>query len=132
MLPIEFTIKGPPVSLQTKNRQRLQAWKGAVRNVAVAVVGGAQPVTQNVKFSVTYYYDTNSPDVDNIIKPIQDALNGVVYVDDDQIQETKSGKKDINGSYRIRGASPMVVQGFIDGDDFLHITVEEDDNNNQL
>lgn len=132
MLPFEFTIKGPAVSAQTKNRQRLQAWKASVRAAATAKAGAAQPILDNVIFSVTYYYDTNSPDVDNIIKPLQDALNGVVYVDDDQIQKTTSRKKDINGSYRIRGASPIVLQGFMDGDDFLHITVEEDDNGNQL
>lgn len=133
MLPLEFTIQGPPVSLQTRNRQRLQAWKAAVRQAAQAVVpNGAQPLTDDVTFSVTYYYDTNSPDVDNIIKPMQDALVGLVYVDDDQIQETKSRKKDINGSYRIRNAAPIVVQGFISGVDFLHVKVEQYTNQNDL
>lgn len=125
MLPFEFTIKGPPVSGQTRNRQRLQAWKAEVRQAAAARISlGAQPVADVVRISMTYYYEGDTPDVDNIIKPIQDALNGVVFVDDQQLAETKSRKRPLNGSYQIKGASPVLLQGFSTGDEFLHIRVE--------
>ena len=71
MLPFEFTIKGPPVSSQTRNRQRLQQWKVDVRQAAIArIVGDAVPVIVPVRISTTYYYEGDTPDVDNIIKPI--------------------------------------------------------------
>lgn len=125
MLPFEFTIKGPPVSSQTKNRQRLQQWKAEVRQAAeTRVVGGSVPVTDAVRITTTYYYEGDTPDVDNIIKPIQDALNGLVFVDDEQLEETKARKRPLNGSYQIKGASAVLLQAFSTGDEFLHIRVE--------
>lgn len=126
MLPFEFTIQGPPVSNQTRNRARLQQWKMDVREAAQAlVIAGALPVTQPVRITITYYYEGDSPDVDNIIKPIQDSLNQLVFVDDAQVHETKSRKRPLNGSYQIKGASGVLLQAFADGTDFLHIRVEE-------
>jgi len=126
MLPFEFTINGPPVSAQTKNRPRLQAWKQDVRNAAVAALPpGAVPSNANVNVVITYYYDGDTPDVDNIIKPIQDGLIGVIFVDDNQVMETKSRKRSLNGSYKIRGVSSVLLIAFASGDDFLHIKVSE-------
>lgn len=126
MLPFEFTIQGPPVSAQTRNRPRLAQWKQDVRNAAVAAVpAGAAPATGPAKITITYYYEGDAPDADNIIKPIQDALNGVVFVDDAQVVETKSRKRSLNGSYQIRGASGVLLQGFAGGVGFLHIRVED-------
>jgi crossover junction endodeoxyribonuclease RusA len=39
-------------------------------------------VAVDVEFQVTYYYQEVAPDVGNLAKPIEDALNGMVYVDD--------------------------------------------------
>lgn len=133
MLPFEFIVEGPPVSHQTKNRVRLKAWKSRVRYAAEKILPtGTIPVAGAVTFTVTYFYENDSPDVDNIIKPIQDALIGLIYVDDDQIMETSSRKKDINGAYKIRGASPIVIEGFLNGSEFLHIAVRAYQNNQQL
>lgn len=80
MLPFEFIIKEAPLSDQTKKRQGLRQWKEAVRQAATAQLGtGAVPVTVPVRISITYFYEGRTPDVDNIIKPIQDALNGGEY-----------------------------------------------------
>jgi crossover junction endodeoxyribonuclease RusA len=125
MIPFEFTIQGPPVSNQTRNRARLQQWKQDVRQVAQArVPAGAAPVTDAVRITITYYYEGDTPDVDNIIKPIQDAMNGVVFVDDGQVDETKSRKRPLNGSYQIKGASGVLLHAFAAGKDFLHVRVE--------
>lgn len=133
MLPFEFTIQGPPVSNQTRNRQRLQQWKADVRAAAqLHVPEGAEPVVESVQITITYYYEGDSPDVDNIIKPIQDALNGLVFVDDAQVAETKSRKRPLDGSYQIKGASGLLLQGFAAGIGFLHIRVEGNIHNGVL
>jgi hypothetical protein len=63
-------------------------------------------------------------DNDNMVKPIQDALNGLVYVDDRQITDTQLRKTDINGSFRVRGMSPVLAEGFVKGVEFLYIRIE--------
>jgi crossover junction endodeoxyribonuclease RusA len=133
MLPFEFTIQGPPVSNQTRNRARLLLWKQDVRAAAQArIPAGTSPVRDPVQVTITYYYEGDSPDVDNIIKPIQDALNGLVFTDDAQVAETKSRKRLLNGSYEIKGASGVLLQGFSAGVGFLHIRVENNTHNGVL
>ncbi|MEO1653082.1 MAG: RusA family crossover junction endodeoxyribonuclease [Bacteroidota bacterium] len=124
MLPFEFIIEGPPVSVQTKRRQRLQRWKQAVNQAARRYWPPDKAALRiALEIKITYFYEGHTPDLDNIIKPIQDALIGLVYQDDDQIMQTASRKKDINGAYRIRGASPVIMEGFIGGKEFLHIKI---------
>lgn len=126
MLPFEFTIKGPPVSAQTRNRRRLQSWKQQVRAAAQAhIAAGVAPIDDEVTLTITYFYESDTPDVDNIIKPIQDALVGLVFVDDSQIVDTRSRKKSLDGSYRIRGASSVLLHGFANGDEFLHVQLNK-------
>lgn len=133
MLPFEFTIQGPPVSHQTRNRARLQQWKQDVRAAAQArISAGEAPSPDSVQITITYYYEGDSPDVDNIIKPIQDALNGLVFVDDAQVSETKSRKRPLNGSYQIKGASGVLLQGFAAGLGFLHIRISSNVHNGVL
>ena len=36
----------------------------------------------DVKVAITYFFDRSSLDVDNVPKPILDALNGLVYFDE--------------------------------------------------
>ena len=76
-----------------------------------------------VALSIVYYYEGDSPDVDNIIKPIQDALEGVVYGDDAQVVKAESSKVSIDGSFTIRGASATLLQAFSERDPFVYVQV---------
>ena len=126
MTPIEFTFEGPPLSLQSKNKTRKRAYKQTIENAARLVLpSGFTLVSENLEIKITYYYEGDAPDVDNIIKPIQDALIGVIYVDDQQIADTRSRKRDINSSYKIRNVSVCLLQAFSNGQDFVHVKINE-------
>jgi len=60
-----------------------------------------------------------------VIKPIQDALNGVIFEDDSQVRSTSSVRRDINGSYRLRHAPLVLASAFATGDDFVHMRITE-------
>jgi crossover junction endodeoxyribonuclease RusA len=124
MLPFEFTIEGPPVSSQTRRRRRLQAWKAAVHKRAVeAWPGESPPLTQDVILKVVYYYDGEPLDTDNMLKPIQDALVGVVYTDDALVTDVYGRRRALDGSFRVRGMSATLAAAFSLGREFLHIQV---------
>lgn len=93
---------------------------------------GFVPTTDEVEITITYYYENQSGDVDNIIKPIQDSLNGIIYVDDEQVVDSRSRRKDINGSYKIRNVSAKILEGFSRGNDFIHVKVDRHINNQEL
>ena len=126
MLPFEFIIDGPPVSQQTRRRARLRTWRATVKQAAEKDwPRETLPITEPVMLKVTYFYDRVSIDVDNIIKPIQDALKGLVYVDDDQVTDILSRKRNLNSNFRAENLSRVLAEGFIRGNEFLHIVIEE-------
>jgi crossover junction endodeoxyribonuclease RusA len=130
MLPFEFVVIGKPISYQTKERKRLQVWKEKVRSCSLAFWDNRAPLGDAIQVTITHYYDTpygdesSVPDSDNIVKPIRDALNGVIYVDDYQITDFVSRRRNLNGSFRIRGLSSALAEGFCSGQEFLHIRIE--------
>lgn len=127
MLPFEFIVAGPPISQQTRRSLRLQTWKQTVRTAALQHWPPNTPPLQTwLKLTVCYYHDGVSVriDNDNMVKPIQDALIGLVYEDDRQNTDVQVRKTDINGSFYVRGMSPVLAAGFIKGQDFLYIRVE--------
>ena len=68
MLPFEFTIEGPPVSQQTRRRDRLPPWRAAIRYAAEKRwMSGDAPVEQGVSVEITHFFVGAPGDVDNII-----------------------------------------------------------------
>lgn len=126
MLPFEFIANGPPVSQQTRSRARLRVWKSAVQAAArQRWRTGQSPVGVRLKITVVYYHEaaTVSIDNDNMVKPIQDALVGLVYSDDRQITDTRIRKTNIDGRFAVRGMSPVLAEGFVRGVEFIYVRV---------
>ena len=48
---------------------------------------GEFPEIGPIMLTITYFYDAVEIDVDNILKPILDALKGLLYMDDNQITD---------------------------------------------
>ena len=127
MATVEFTVKGPPVSAQSNNPSLLQSWKDAVRTEAIkACAGLAVPLAGPVRFvCVNYYEGPAQPlDDDNMVKAIRDALQGVVYENDRQITDSAVRQTIIDGAFRVRGASAVLLMAFSRGDEFVYIKVE--------
>lgn len=129
MLPFEFVILGKPVSHQTKDKKRLQAWRELVRTTA-ETYWKKPPLGDHLRVIITHYYDAEPgreetvPDSDNIVKPVRDALNGLLYVDDYQITDFVSRRRSLNSSFRVKGMSPVLADGFCKGEEFLHVRIE--------
>jgi len=72
---------------------------------------------------ITYFYDSVAMDVDNIVKPIQDAMIGLAYVDDDQVTDVLVRKRNLSGSFTIQNMTSTLAEGFARRNEFLHIVV---------
>src|SRR5579864_7906871 len=84
--PVEFFVEGVPVSQQASSRSK-DAWKLIVSATARGTIGGATWATEDPVF-VTILYFPDGPmigDIDNIVKPILDALTRLVYLNDRQV-----------------------------------------------
>ena len=119
-------MDGPPVSQQTRRRERLRAWKIVVRQEAEKYWSSEQKAaTGLVMLQITYFYDSVAMDVDNIVKPIQDAIIGLAYIDDDQVTDVLVRKRNLSGNFRVENMTSTLAEGFSRGNEFLYIVVIE-------
>ena len=126
MLPFEFVIDGPPVSQQTRRRERVRQWRDEVQRVAAQHwPTGELPVTGPIMLTITYFYDSISMDVDNLPKPILDALKGLVYLDDEQVTDVLCRKRNLNRDFRVDNPSSVLADGLSRGNEFLYVVVAE-------
>ncbi len=110
MLPFEFIVDGPPVSQQARRRELVREWKQAVKDAAQHLWADEQlPSKDFVVLTIIYFYDTIDMDVDNIPKPISDALNGLVYIDDKQITDCIVRKRDTNSELTFKNSSQLLT-----------------------
>ncbi|HZV06656.1 MAG TPA: RusA family crossover junction endodeoxyribonuclease [Gemmataceae bacterium] len=123
---VEFTVEGPPVSHQSKNKAALAAWKAQVRGEA-AKAWTRVPLKGLLKCTIMNFFEgSDAPlDDDNMVKPIRDALNGVVYEDDSQIRHSEHTQTSIDGAFRIRGVSKVILNAFAVGKEFVYIRIED-------
>ncbi len=74
--------------------------------------------------TITYVYDEDPLDVDNIPKPILDALKRLVYSDDDQITDLLCRKRDLNADLQVQRFSPVLNDALARSTPFVHIIVD--------
>lgn len=125
MLPFEFVIPGPAVSQQTRRRAHRRTWIDRVRRQAEGRWRDQTPPDLGpVLLAVTYLYDEGAGDLDNLAKPVLDALKGLVFVDDDQVTDLVLRKRDLSTDLRVENPSPILSSGFDLGTSFLHVLVD--------
>ena len=124
-LPWDCVVLGVPISVQARRRASVQRWKSLVRvSAATWWPPDTAPLDCEVQIHVTFYHDGAPLDVDNMLKPIQDALCGLVYADDKLLTDTHGHLRDLNGHYLVRGITPAQARGFSSGQPFVHIRIE--------
>lgn len=130
---LEFAVIGPPVSAQSKNKALKNAWIGRVQNAArVNWPADAAPIAGTVKVTIVYYFEVKKLDGDNLAKPILDALQGLVYHDDNQVTDVVVRRTNIDGRFRIRRMSQLLANAFVSGDEFIHVQVERQPDHGEL
>lgn len=113
------------MSQQARRRNRVRAWTRAVRSAAGQDWNADAPVVGSVAVTITYFYDKDPLDVDNIPKPILDALKGLVYSDDSQVFDLLCRKRALREEPGIENASPALLKFLGDVEPVLHIAVTE-------
>ena len=114
---VEFDVPGVPQGWQRAGRAgsryftrpKTAAAQAGIKTACVAVFGG-EPWTGPVSVEITAVYQVpaswtrsrkaasvgrpkaTKPDLDNVVKNVLDALNGVLWVDDAQVAHLRAGK----------------------------------------
>ena len=130
---MEFVVYGIPVSQQARRKERVRDWRARVRAAAEAnLTQGGNPTQESVTLTIIYFFDSIDLDVDNLVKPIQDALEGLVYENDAQVVESRSLKRNIRGSYNLDIISPVLAGALTTGREFIYVRIERTTNLGEL
>lgn len=126
--PIEFLVHGTPVSLQAKRPESREEWQDRVKIASVRAI--PQPhFASNERIAVTLYYFPSEPmqgDVDNIVKPILDALAHHIYLDDKQVERLLIQKFEPGNVFGFANPSTTIA-GALEGDKpVLYVRVSND------
>jgi crossover junction endodeoxyribonuclease RusA len=114
--PLEFLVHGTPVSHQAERRKSIEEWKNLI-------VGAVQPLLPEnhllsaSPLAITLFYFPPTPmqgDVDNIVKPILDALSKKIYMDDKQFHRVLVQKFEPGNIFQFASPSEALV-GAIEG-----------------
>lgn len=125
---LEFIIPRRPLSHQTKNRANLQAWKVYVKGIANLHWSNSLILYgTDLRLTLVYLCDDSPADIDNIIKPIQDAMVGVVYEDDIQISDVDSHRRYLTDTIIITGLPQLLADALEVGDEAVYVKVEKAD-----
>ena len=99
---VEFTVDIRPEPKRrarhgkgrTYTDPRTVAYENAIGLAARTAMKGANPITGDVELWCLFELRSarHAGDVDNMVKAIADALNGVAYVDDRQVTREHAGK----------------------------------------
>ncbi len=118
---IEFVVIGTPRRHKARSRPR---WQATVKN-AVPVRAGV--LTGDLRLRIDFFFaETTDLDADNIIKPIQDALEGIVYDDDEHVVDVCARKIDQQHLPPIIHPSIMLSDALAQKPgDFVYIRVAE-------
>lgn len=89
---ISFTVAGPPVGKArprvtkrgTFTPERTRCYEAAIRNVASLMVSRDWPTDRRYRLHVGF---TGRSDGDNVFKSVADALEGIFYANDRQVDE---------------------------------------------
>lgn len=125
MLPFEFVIYRSPVSQQARRRELVRQWTQEVRNAAAGLWRGQPAVDGSLAVSITHLFDRAELDVDNMPKPILDALKGLVYSDDAAVTDLTCRKRNLKDDPQISNASPILRQSLNSNAEFVHVLIDD-------
>ena len=125
MLPFEFVIYRSPVSQQARRRELVRQWTQEVHNAAAALWSGQPAVDGALAVSITHLFDRAELDVDNMPKPILDALKGLIYSDDAAVTDLNCRKRNLKDDPQISNASPVLRQSLNRNVEFVHVFIAD-------
>lgn len=124
--PWVIIVHGRPASHNASARSK-KTWKWKVRHAARRVF--SKPLTgDDVRLDITFFTNGlgHTQDADNASKPICDALQGIVYLNDNQVSERQAKRRNLRGSYRVLGADPQIIEALQAGKEFVAIKVDNE------
>jgi crossover junction endodeoxyribonuclease RusA len=120
---VEFILPRRPISHQSKDAGKRQIWKAFVATEAQKSWQGQLPLAVPCQLTLVYFCNERPADIDNIIKPIQDALVGLVYVDDIYVTDVDSHRRPLAGTFDLTRLPALLLPAIAAGQECVYVRV---------
>lgn len=125
-LIVDFLLPRRPVSHQAKNSSNKEAWRDFVFSRASQEWRARPLVGWPLKFTMVYLSDDTAPgDINNFVKPVQDALCACIYADDSMIRDVSAHMRFLNEPNAIRDLPQKLAQAFISGEACVYVAIHD-------
>lgn len=124
MQPFEFIVPRRPLSHQAKNSANKQAWKAFVHSQAGTQWAGSAISNGRLRFTIVYLCEEDPADINNLIKPIQDALIGLVYADDDLVVDVQGHLRMVGDLIDLTDLSPTLQTALLSESDCVYVRID--------
>jgi Holliday junction resolvase RusA-like endonuclease len=123
-------VTGRPASHNATAQVKAQ-WRVQVQTAAAQVF--ANPLQDHdIRVNVTFYFDGEAGpviDADNASKPVLDALQTIAYANDNQVTARHAHRRNIAGTFRVKGADPAIIDAIRQGNEFVCIKIDNEGEN---
>lgn len=123
MIHFEFAVLGVPKAPRAKTRP---AWQRKVQSAANRLFPPKWKVVATpVSVVVVYFHrgPASGVDVDNMAKPILDAIKETVIEDDQLVEQLISRRTRLHDGLYIRDVTPELARALDSGEDFVLVRV---------
>lgn len=127
----EFVVEGVPkaASRGRASRKRMRDCQVRVRREAERCLPEPEhasfPWTEPVRVVLVYFrkLDGAELDVDNMAKPVLDALEGLIFPDDRLVVELVARRTDVATDFRVLRATPTLAEAIAASASFLLVRI---------
>jgi len=126
--PFEFVVSGRPASLQAKRKDSIAEWKKRVKQASYAKLPeGHFAAGGPISVTMFYFPETEMQgDIDNIVKPVLDALCRHVYMDDKQVERIWVQKFEPEKLLEFASPSGVLVEAISGDKPLLYVRLSDD------
>ncbi len=127
-LPHEFIVVGTPVSQQAKRAKNKESWMQEVKSASSASLDPGF-FCHFGRLAVTLYYFPQEPmtgDIDNIVKPVLDAMTAHIYQDDQQVERVVVQRFEPGNIFRFDSPSDKLLEAIDAPKPVLYVRVSGD------
>ncbi|QCI66734.1 RusA family crossover junction endodeoxyribonuclease [Phreatobacter stygius] len=126
--PLEFVVEGTPVSLQTKRAASRIEWQARVKEASKQALPEGHWATEGRVAATLYYFPDAAMegDIDNIVKPILDALGRHIYIDDSQVERVVVQKFEPGNIFPFATPSSMLEEALRRPKPLLYVRLTDD------
>jgi len=125
-LIVDFLLPTLPVSHQAKDAAHKRRWRDYVYGRAMQAWPSGPLVDCPLKFTMVYLAESpKAGDINNFVKPVQDALSTLIFADDSMVLDVSAHLRRADGSTLIEGLPSLLALAVLTSSPCVYVAISD-------